>query len=47
VAPGNVTLQQVFPYDGRNVWSVAVENIPTKANWDFIVSQAICAETVD
>ncbi len=42
VAPGNVSLQVVFP--GSNVEAFAVENTPTSLNWDFIIARGICVD---
>jgi hypothetical protein len=44
VAPGNVSLQAVFPTAGlRGAQAIAVENTPTNADWDFMVAAAACA----
>jgi hypothetical protein len=45
-APGNVFLTHVILAGAglsNEVVAVADENVPTAANWDFIVGQAICA----
>ncbi|MFY1687349.1 hypothetical protein [Plantactinospora sp. WMMB782] len=43
-APGGVSLQVVYPANALDsVQAFAVENTPVSQDWDFIVSQAICA----
>ena len=45
-APGNAMLTHIIPTGSglsNEVLAVAAENVPTAANWDFIVGQAICA----
>ncbi|MFY1672724.1 hypothetical protein ACN27G_22635 [Plantactinospora sp. WMMB334] len=43
-APGGVSLQVVYPSNALDyVQAFAVENTPVSQDWDFIVSQAICA----
>lgn len=45
-APGNVSLSRILPdpySTGLQVNAVAIENVATSADWDFIVAQAICA----
>jgi hypothetical protein len=45
-APGNVFLTHIILAGAglsNEVLAVADENVPTAANWDFIVGQAICA----
>ncbi|MDW5323690.1 hypothetical protein [Plantactinospora sp. KLBMP9567] len=43
-APGGVSLQVVYPANALDdVEAFAVENTPVSQDWDFIVSQAICA----
>ena len=44
-APGGVNLLQVQPaltIPDDHVYASAIENTPTSANWDFIVSESIC-----
>lgn len=45
VAPGHVSLQQVYPFSGlRRMETSAVENTPYTPSWDFIVARGICAQ---
>jgi hypothetical protein len=44
LAPASVSLQGIFPDDrNRRTQALAVENVPTGSDWDFIVASAICA----
>jgi hypothetical protein len=44
VAPGNVSLQRIYPYVAfQQTYATAVENTPTALNWDFIVASSVCA----
>ena len=36
-------INMMGPSLGNEVHAVAAENVPTTANWSFIVAQAICA----
>lgn len=43
VAPGNATLQVVYPYnDLRTMQALAYENTPTSLSWDFIIARGVC-----
>lgn len=45
-APGNAVIRSIIPDSygiGRQVDAAAMETTPTSADWDFFVTQAICA----